>query len=100
LTESRPEVRHRKGGATVSVTAQADQRARPQGSCTVPVWRRAEFLAPSELLVEVLRGSDRRFEMNPLLMVYFSTGASFAGLGLVKFQARLERWAYERHAED
>jgi hypothetical protein len=38
--------------------------------------------------------------MNPLLMVYFSAGTSFAGYGLVKFQARLERWAYERHAED
>ena len=29
--------------------------------------------------------------MNPLLMVYFSAGTSFAGFGLVKFQARLER---------
>jgi len=38
--------------------------------------------------------------MNPLLMVYFSAGTSFAGLGLVKLQTRLERWAYERHAED
>jgi hypothetical protein len=53
-----------------------------------------------ELLVEVLRGTSRRFEMNPLLMVYFSAGTSFAGLGLVKLQARLERWAYERHADD
>jgi hypothetical protein len=38
--------------------------------------------------------------MNPLLTVYFSAGTSFAGLGLLKLQARLERWAYERHAED
>jgi hypothetical protein len=38
--------------------------------------------------------------MNPLLTVYFSAGASFAGLGLLKLQARLERWAYQRHAED
>jgi hypothetical protein len=38
--------------------------------------------------------------MNPLLMVYFSGGASFAGLGLLKLQARLELWAYQRHAED
>ncbi len=38
--------------------------------------------------------------MNPLLMVYFSAGTTFVGLGLVKLQARLERWAYERHAED
>jgi hypothetical protein len=38
--------------------------------------------------------------MNPLLMVYFSAGSSFAGFGLLKLQARLERWDYERHAED
>jgi hypothetical protein len=38
--------------------------------------------------------------MNPLLMVCFSAGTLFAGLGLVKLQARLEQWAYQRHAED
>ncbi len=38
--------------------------------------------------------------MNSMLIVYFSTGTLFAGLGLLKLQARLERWAYERHAED
>jgi hypothetical protein len=38
--------------------------------------------------------------MNLLLTVYFSAGASFSGLGLLKLQARLERWAYERHAGD
>ena len=38
--------------------------------------------------------------MNTLLTVYFSAGASFAGLGLLKLQARLERWAYKQHAED
>jgi hypothetical protein len=38
--------------------------------------------------------------MNPALMIYFSATATFVGLGLVKLQARLERWAYERHAED
>jgi hypothetical protein len=38
--------------------------------------------------------------MSPLLMIYFSVGASFAGLGLLKLQARLEHWAYRRHAED
>jgi hypothetical protein len=53
-----------------------------------------------ELLVEVLRGNSRRIEMNPLLMFYFSVGASFAGLGLLKLQARLEQWAYQRHSED
>jgi hypothetical protein len=60
----------------------------------------ASLLPPGELLVDVLRDSSRRFEMNPLLMVYFSAGTSFAGLGLLKLQARLERWAYERNAED
>lgn len=38
--------------------------------------------------------------MNPLLMFYFSVGASFAGFGLLKLQARLEQWAYQRHLED
>jgi hypothetical protein len=38
--------------------------------------------------------------MSPLLMVYFSVGTPFAGLGLFRLQARLERWDYERHAED
>ena len=38
--------------------------------------------------------------MSPLLMVYFSIGAPVVGYGLVRLQARLERWDYERHAED
>jgi hypothetical protein len=38
--------------------------------------------------------------MNPVLTLYFSAGMSIAGLGLAKLQARLERWDYERHAED
>ena len=38
--------------------------------------------------------------MNPLLMVYFPAGMSFAGFSLLKLQARLEQWAYDRHAED
>jgi hypothetical protein len=38
--------------------------------------------------------------MNALLMIYFSAGTSFAGLGLLKLQARLEQWDYQRHAED
>lgn len=38
--------------------------------------------------------------MNTILTLYFSIGASFAGGGLLKLQARLERWAYEQHAED
>jgi hypothetical protein len=40
------------------------------------------------------------FEMNALLMVYFSAGVSFAGFGLLRLQARLELWAYQRHAND
>jgi hypothetical protein len=46
---------------------------------------------------EDLRGV---FQMSPLLMVYFWVGAPVVGFGLVKLQARLERWDYERHAED
>jgi len=43
---------------------------------------------------------ERGCEMSPLLMVYFSVGAPFAGVGLWKLQARLEQWDYQRHAED
>jgi hypothetical protein len=38
--------------------------------------------------------------MSPLLMVYFSVGTPFAGLGLFRLQARLERLDYDRHVED
>lgn len=38
--------------------------------------------------------------MTPLLMVCMSVGAPLAALGLYELQARLERWDYERHAED
>ncbi len=38
--------------------------------------------------------------MHPLLMVWLSAGTPFAGAALLKLQARLERWDYERHAED
>ena len=105
------------------VTAQADQRGlrgaddtalgrlsgqpsrrsrplKPNSCCAVSVGRRHIVWLRGELLVEVLRGNSRRFEMNPLLMVYFSVGTSFAGFGLLKLQARLERWAYERHIQD
>jgi hypothetical protein len=40
------------------------------------------------------------FAMHPLLMVCLSAGAPFAGLALLRLQARLERWDHERHAED
>jgi hypothetical protein len=38
--------------------------------------------------------------MSPLLIACFSAGTSLAGFGLVKLQMRLERWDYERHAQD
>jgi hypothetical protein len=38
--------------------------------------------------------------MTPLLMVCFSAATPLAGVGLLNLQARLERWAYQRHAED
>jgi hypothetical protein len=38
--------------------------------------------------------------MSPLLMVCLSAGTPLAGFGLLKLQTRLERWAYERHAQD
>jgi hypothetical protein len=38
--------------------------------------------------------------MYPTLMIYFSAGATFVGLGLLKVQARLELWACQPRAED
>jgi hypothetical protein len=38
--------------------------------------------------------------MTPLLMVAFSVATPLAAMGLLNLQARLERWDYERHAED
>ncbi len=38
--------------------------------------------------------------MSPMLVVVLSASMSLAGIGLVQLQARLERWDYERHAED
>ena len=38
--------------------------------------------------------------MNPLMLVCIAVGAPVAGMGLMHLQARLERWDYERHAED
>jgi hypothetical protein len=40
------------------------------------------------------------YAMSPLLMVYLSIGTPFVGFALVRLQARLERWDYDRHAED
>jgi hypothetical protein len=38
--------------------------------------------------------------MSPLLMVCLSVGAPLAGVGLMRLQARLELWDYQRHAQD
>lgn len=38
--------------------------------------------------------------MNALLLLCMSIGTPLAALGLYELQARLERWDYERHAED
>ncbi len=38
--------------------------------------------------------------MTPLLLVCIVVLAPVAGMGLLQLQDRLERWAYERHAED
>jgi hypothetical protein len=39
-------------------------------------------------------------EMTGLLVVCLSAATPFAGIGLLNLQARLERWDYERHAQD
>ncbi|BAX90902.1 hypothetical protein MSG_00739 [Mycobacterium shigaense] len=38
--------------------------------------------------------------MTPLLLVCLATVMPVVGVGLMQLQARLERWDYERHAED
>ena len=38
--------------------------------------------------------------MNALLMICMSVGTPLAALGMYDLQARLERWDYNRHAED
>lgn len=38
--------------------------------------------------------------MNAFLMICMSVATPLAGLGLYELQARLERWDYDRHAED
>jgi hypothetical protein len=38
--------------------------------------------------------------MTPLLVVCLSAAAPLVGIGLLNLQARLERWDYERHAQD
>jgi hypothetical protein len=38
--------------------------------------------------------------MSPLLMVCLLVGGPLVGVGLLKLQARLERWDYIKHADD
>lgn len=38
--------------------------------------------------------------MTALLVTCLSVTATFAALGVHELQARLERWDYDRHAED
>jgi hypothetical protein len=38
--------------------------------------------------------------MTPLLLACVSAATPLVGIGLLNLQARLERWDYERHAED
>lgn len=38
--------------------------------------------------------------MTSLLLVCIAAAAPLVGVGLMHLQARLERWDYERHAED
>ncbi len=38
--------------------------------------------------------------MSTLLVACFAVIAPVAGMGLMQLQTRLERWDYERHAED
>jgi hypothetical protein len=38
--------------------------------------------------------------MTPLLLVCITAALPLVGIGLTRLQERLERWDYERHAED
>ena len=38
--------------------------------------------------------------MNALMMICMSVGTPLAALGLYDLQVHLERWDYNRHAED
>ena len=45
------------------------------------------------------RGGLQR-AMNALMMICMSVGTPLAALGLYDLQTRLERWDYNRHADD
>jgi hypothetical protein len=38
--------------------------------------------------------------MSALMLACIAVAAPVAGMGLMQMQARLERWDYERHADD
>ncbi len=38
--------------------------------------------------------------MSSLLLVCIAAAAPLAGAGMMRLQARLEQWDYDRHAED
>jgi hypothetical protein len=61
-------------------------------------------VSSNELLVADERHISEGFWEVPgmiqLLLVCIAAAAPIAGFGLLNLQARLERWDYERHAED
>ena len=61
-------------------------------------------MSGNELLVvderQISEGFWEVLGMTPLLLACIAAAAPLAGFGLLNLQARLERWDYERHAED
>ncbi|OBF09628.1 hypothetical protein [Mycobacterium sp. 852002-10029_SCH5224772] len=57
-----------------------------------------ELLAANER--QISEGFLEVLDMSPLLLACIAVVAPVAGVGLMQLQARLERWDYERHAED
>lgn len=49
--------------------------------------------------IRIQRKTQER-AVNPVLVTCLSLAAPLAALGVHELQARLERWDYERHAED
>jgi hypothetical protein len=58
----------------------------------------------NELLVDDERLTTERLwrfkQMTTLLLICIAAAAPVVGIGLMNMQDRLERWDYERHAED
>jgi hypothetical protein len=59
---------------------------------------RNELLAANER--QISEGLLEVLVMSPLLLACIAVTAPVAGIGLLHLQDRLERWDYERHAED